>query len=190
MPAVDLDFAVAQFEGEDTASVRFAEARDRSGADARWAREVGLVEHHHSGKLLLRGTFAGHYLDIDESDHVSQKGAGGGAVAGGLIGALGGPPGIAVGIMLGGIIGSQVGAPTDTEDEPQLLVERLREAMPRSRSAIVMIAPPHDVDEMMSAIGDSVESRSRESLTAEQAAALEASLRDAPPVSPGAPTEA
>jgi hypothetical protein len=27
---------------------------------------------------VLRGTFAVHYLDVDESDHVSQKGAGNG----------------------------------------------------------------------------------------------------------------
>jgi hypothetical protein len=182
---VDLDFGLAQFEGENTASKRFGEARDRSGADARWAREIGLVEHHHNGRLVLRGTFAGHYLDLDETDHVSQKGAGEGAVAGGLVGALGGPPGIAVGLLLGGIVGSQAGSPSpsETEHEPELLAARLREVMPRAHSAIVLIAPARDVDEMMSAVGDSAEQQFRQTLTEEQAAALEASLSSAPRVS-------
>jgi uncharacterized membrane protein len=187
---VDLDFGLVQFEGENTASKRFAEARDQAGAGARWAREIGLVEHHHNGRLLLRGTFAGHYLDVDETDHVSEKGAGEGAVAGGLVGVLGGPPGMAVGLVVGGIIGSQVGAPAETEHEPELLVARLREVMPRSRSAIVLIAAARDVDEMMSAVGDSAEHQFRQTLTAEQAAALEASLNSAPRVSPGPPGEA
>ncbi len=182
---MELDFALAQFDGENTASKQFAEARDRSGADARWAREVGLVEHYHSGRLLLRGTFAGHYLDIDESDHVSQKGAGTGAVAGGLVGALAGPVGIALGLVLGGVIGSQVGTPSDVEPEPQTLVDRLRAAIPKSCSAIVLIAPSHDVDEMMTAVGDRANSQVRQALTAEQSAALEAALSTAPPASSG-----
>jgi uncharacterized membrane protein len=182
---VDLDFGLARFEGDNTASKRFAEARDRAGPGARWAREIGLVEHHHNGRLLLRGTFAGHYVDVDETDHVSQKGGGEGAVAGGLVGVLGGPPGIAVGLVLGGIIGSQAGAPSETEEEPELLAARLREALPRSNSAIVLIAPAQDVDEMMRAVGDSAEHQFRQTLTAEQAAALEASLSSAPRVSPG-----
>jgi uncharacterized membrane protein len=189
---VNLDFGLARFEGENTASKRFAEARDRSGAGARWAREIGLVEHHHNGRLLLRGTFAGHYLDVDETDHVSQKGAGEGAVAGGLVGVLAGPPGIAVGLVLGGIVGAQAGAPSssESEGEPEVLASRLREVMPRNHSAIVLIAPARDVDEMMSAVGDSAEHQFRQTLSAEQATALEASLASAPRVSQEPTSEA
>lgn len=180
---VDLDFALAQFDGVGTAVEKFAAARDRSGPNAAWTREVGFVEHHHNGHLLLRGTFAGHYVDVDESDHVSEKGAGEGAVAGGLVGALLGPPGIAVGITLGGVIGSQVGNPSETEAEPQALVDQLRAVVPKSCSAIVLVAAAHDVDEMLTAIGDS-RGTTRRTLTADQAAALEASLSTTPSVSP------
>jgi len=144
---------------------------------------VGLVEHHHSGHLVLRGTFAGHYLDVDESDRVSQKGAGEGAVAGGLVGVLLGPPGIAVGLMVGGIIGSHFGVPTDVEAEPQALADRLRAAVPRSSSAIVLIAVAPDVDEMLAALGDDAQGAVRQTLTAEQEAKLESSLSAAPPAS-------
>jgi len=181
---VPLDVVLVQFKGENGASVRFADARDSARRDARWPREVGLVEHHHNGRLLLRGTFAGHYIDVDESDRVSQKGAGGGAVVGGLVGALGGPPGLAVGIVVGGIIGSHHGAPSDFEQEPELLADRLREVLPRSSSAIVLIAPAPEVDEMLAALGDGGESRLRRTLTPEQTEELEAALSSAPRVSP------
>jgi len=179
---VNLVLGLAQFKGDNTATVRFAEARDQAGPDARWPREIGLVEHHHSGRLLLRGVFAGHYLDVDEGDRVSQTHAAGGAVAGGLVGVLGGPAGIAVGLVLGGIIGAHTGTPTDAEAEPEPLADRLREAMPKSYSAIVLIGPASDVDAMLSAVGGDAESQLRTELTAEQAAALEAALKDAPSV--------
>jgi len=180
---VNLDFALARFDGEGSAVERFAAARDRSDAGAPWAREVGFVEHHHGGRLLLRGTFAGHYVDVDESDHVSQGGAAKGTVAGGLIGALLGPPGIALGIMIGGVAGAQVGKHSDTEAEPRMLAEQLREIVPRSSSAIVLIAAAEDVDEMLAAIGEDARDITRRTLTAEEAASLEASLEQTPPAS-------
>jgi uncharacterized membrane protein len=144
---------------------------------------VGFVEHHRSGRLLLRGTFAGHYLDVDESDRVSEKGAGEGAAAGGLVGALLGPPGFAVGLTLGALLGSQAGTPSEVEAEPDALAERLRAAVPRSSSAIVLIADPPDVDEMVAALDAGAQGIARQTLTAEQQAALEASLSGAPPAS-------
>ncbi len=181
---VSLEFVVAQFDGEGAAVKRYADAKERSSDDARWTREVGFVEHHHNGRLVLRGTFAGHYLDVDESDHVSEKGAGAGAVAGGLAGALLGPAGIALGIAVGGVAGSQLGSPSDTEAEPAALADQLRATIPRSSSAIVLIAAPDDVEAMLAALGEDARVV-RNTLSADQAAELEASLRTAPPPSPG-----
>jgi uncharacterized membrane protein len=181
---VGLDLAVVRFDGEGTAVRRYADAKDRSDGEARWAREVGFVERHKHGHLLLRGTFAGHYVDVDESDHVSQKAAGEGAVAGGLVGVLLGPPGIAVGLMVGGIVGSQAGKASDSEAEPQLLADQLRDAVPRSSSAIVLIAPAPDVDEMLAALGEGGQSVTRRALNANEAAQLEDALSAAPPASP------
>jgi uncharacterized membrane protein len=184
LACVDLDVALAQFDGEGTAVEAFAAARDQLGGDARWTREVGFVEHHHNGHLVLRGTFAGHYVDVEEGDRVSEKGAAEGAVAGGLVGVLLGPPGIAVGLVLGGVVGSQVGDPTETDPEPGALVEQLRSAVSPSSSAIVLIARAQDVDEMLTAIGDRAQSTTRQTLTPDQAAVLEASLSGTPPASP------
>ena len=65
-----LDFALVSFEGVNSAAEAFAVARGSSGAAARWTSEVGFVEHHDNGHLVLRGTFAGHYVDVDEALHV------------------------------------------------------------------------------------------------------------------------
>jgi uncharacterized membrane protein len=181
---VGLDLAVARFDGEGTAVQRYAAAKEDADGEARWAREIGFVEHHSHGHLLLRGTFAGHYVDVDESDHVSQKGAGEGAVAGGLIGVLLGPPGIAVGLLVGGLVGSQAGTASDSEAEPQLLAEKLRDAVPRGSSAIVLIASSAEVNEMLAALGDDAQSVTRRTLTADEAAELELALSAAPPASP------
>lgn len=183
---MSLEFAVAQFDGETTAAERYAAAKGRRGEDARWMREVGFVEHRHSGHVALRGTFAGHYLDVDDSDHVSQRGAGEGAVAGGLVGVLIGPPGIAVGLLLGMVIGAETGRSSETEIEPRALVDRLRAAVPRSSSAVVLIAGPHDVDEMLAALGESAQRTARRILAPDQVAALEASLSATPQASPEA----
>jgi uncharacterized membrane protein len=180
---VSLDVAVAKFDGEGTAVGRYVVAREGPGGDPPWTHKVGFVEHHRNGRLVLRGTFAGHYLDVDEGDRVSQKGAGEGAVAGGLVGALLGPVGIAVGLTLGAVVGSQAGEASEVEAEPQALAEQLRAAVPRSSSAIVLIADQPDVDEMVAALDAGAKGITRQTLTPEQRAALEASLSAAPPAS-------
>ena len=180
-----LDFALESFDGVNSASEAYAAARDRSRGAA-WTSEVGFVEHHSNGHLVLRGTFAGHYVDDDEALHVSEHGTEEGAGLGFVIGALlAGPLGIAVGTVLGGTIGSQAGQPSETDAEPGALVEQLRAAVPRSGSAIVLVADATDVDEMVAAIGGTGAQLVRRTLTPEEIAALQASLSATPAASPG-----
>jgi uncharacterized membrane protein len=184
---VELDFALVRFEGEGSATDAFVAARDRSRADEPWTREVGFVEHHHNGHLVLRGTFAGHYVDVDEALHVSEEGTAEGFAGGALIGALLGPAGIAAGMIAGATIGSQVGQPSEADPEPQALVDLVRTAVPRSSSAIVLISAPRDVDGMLTAIGagDVI----RQTLTADQTASIQASLSATPTASLGPSVE-
>jgi uncharacterized membrane protein len=134
---------------------------------------------------VLRGTFAGHYVDVDEALHVSERGAAEGFAGGAVVGALLGPPGFAAGMVVGAILGSQAGEPTEADPEPRLLVDQLRAAVPRSGSAIVLIAAPRDVDDMLAAIGDTEAEVTRQALTADQVAALQATLNTTPAASPG-----
>ena len=179
-----LELALARFDGENTAVERYAAARDdvpyRSAEPPAWTRKVGFVERHHNGRLILRGTFAGHYVDVDEGDTSSQHGAGEGAAAGGLIGVLGGPPGIAVGLIVGGLVGAHLGAPDNVETEPAALASQVRDVVPRGSSALVMIAAPAEVQEMLGAVGDEAAGVTRRPLTDEETNAIEGSLRDLP----------
>jgi uncharacterized membrane protein len=99
------------------------------------------------------------------------------------VGALLGPVGIAVGLTVGALVGSQAGTSSEVEAEPEALAERLRAAVPRSSSAIVLIADPPDADEMVAALDAGAQGITRQTLTPEQQAALEASLSGAPPAS-------
>jgi uncharacterized membrane protein len=180
--------AVVLFDRERDAVERYSAARDRSssradlGAAPAWTREVGFVERHHSGHLLLRGTFAGHYLDIDENDHVSQTGTAEGAVGGAIVGLLLGPPGVAVGLLAGGLIGAAHGTPSDIESEPEAFAAQLREAIPPSSSAIVMFAPAAEVDEVLGLLGGDASNVVRRTLSDDEVAALEKALESAPRV--------
>ena len=149
-----LEFALLRFDAVTAAEKTFANARDRSAPNASWVHQAGLVEHHHNGHWVLRGTFAGHYLDVDDALHVSERGGVEGFAAGGALGALLGPPGLAAGMVLGAIIGSQAAQPTEHDTEPQLLEEQLQNRLAGSGSAIALIAETADVDDMLAAIGD------------------------------------
>jgi uncharacterized membrane protein len=180
-----LDFALLSFADVNSAAEAFAAARNRSGS-APWTSEVGFVEHHANGHLVLRGTFAGHYVDDDEALHFSESGAGEGGAAGAVIGAvLAGPLGFAVGTVLGATFGSQLGKPTERDPEPETLAERLRAVLPPPGSAIVMIADTSDVDEMVAAMGEASRQVIRKTLTPEEVAAVEASVSASPPASRG-----
>lgn len=183
---MELDFALLSFAGVNAAAEAFAAARGRSTAPARWTSEVGFVEHHENGHLVLRGTFAGHYVDADEALHTSGRGTEEGVGVGAVIGTLlAGPLGLAVGTVAGGLIGSQLGKPNETDPEPEPLAERLRAAVAPPGSAIVLIADRNDVDGMVAAIGETGGQLIRKSLTAEEASALQASLAASPAASRG-----
>jgi hypothetical protein len=163
----------------------FVNARSRSAQDAAWIDQVGLVEHHHNGHWLLRGMSAGHYLDVDEALHVSERGGAEGFATGAALGALLGPPGLAAGRLLGSIIGSQTAHPNEHDPQPRLLGEQLRGRLSSSGSAIALIAQTADADAMLTTIGATEANVVRRSLTADEVGSLEVSLRSTPLASPG-----
>lgn len=183
---MDLDFALLSFDGVNTAAEVFADARGRSGAPAPWTSEVGFVEHHENGHLVLRGTFAGRYVDFDEALHVSESGAAEAGAVGAVIGAvLAGPLGFALGTTVGVTLGSQLGQPSETDTAPEPLAERLRAAVPLSGSAIVLIAGAQEVDAMVGAIGEKSAQVIRKTLTGDEVASVRSSLSDSPAASTG-----
>jgi uncharacterized membrane protein len=183
---MSLDLALVGFKGQSTAASEFGTLRDRVSSDAPWTNEVAIVEHHARDRMTVRGTFASRYVNVDETDHISDSGAAHGALTGVLLGAVFGPPGWAAGLVLGTIIGAETGKPTEVEPEPEPLIDELRNAVPSGHSAIALLADPSHVDAMLSALSESDHVNVvRRSLTAEQASALIASVAADPPASRG-----
>lgn len=152
---MSLELAIACYSGQASAESAFGALRERAGAEARWPHEVALVEHRRRDRLMIHGTIAGHFVDVDEQDHLSQPGAAKGAAAGLIIGTLlGGPAGLAPGIVLGAAFGGSAGHPDEAPDEPEQLAADLRAAVPEGSSAIVLLAPAAHVDAMLALIGD------------------------------------
>ncbi len=180
-----LEFALLRFDAVTAAEKALGDARDRSAPTAPWIRQVGLVEHHHNGHWVLRGTFAGHYIDVDEALHVSELGGVEGFAAGAAVGALLGPPGLAAATVLGAIIGSQIAQPNEHDPEPHLLEQQLQSRLARAGSAIALIALTTDVDDMLAAIGETDGTILRQPLSASDLGSLQADLRPTPEASRG-----
>ena len=82
----------------------YADVLGASG-DAPWVHEIAFVEHHRHDRIVVRGTFAGRYVDLDEQGDLIGKRTAEGALTGAVIGVFFGPPGLAVGLVAGGTAG-------------------------------------------------------------------------------------
>ncbi len=178
-----MDLAVVRFQHVTGATRAFAHALDVAGPDAAWVRQAGLVEHHSNGHWVVRGVFDGHYLDIDEALHVSERGAAEGGLAGAALGALIGPAGLAAGLILGAVIGSQAHPRDERDPEPPGLMAELEDDLPGPGSAIALIAGPNVVDQMLSALDPPDNDTVRRRLTPSEIEALAISLSETPAAS-------
>jgi len=70
-PHAGWDLAVLTFDHLGGAERAFADVRQQDGA-ASWIEDVAFVEAHRHGRITLRGTFAGRY--VDEPDLVAAEG--------------------------------------------------------------------------------------------------------------------
>ena len=134
------DIAVLTFPHIVGAERAYADVRDRVGSEP-WLTEVAFVECHRHDRIVVRGTFAGRYVDVD------------------------GPPSELV--RLSDVHGG--------------LLDEIRADVPEGSSALVIYAPTDDVDALAEAFRDSGGRLTRHRVSAETAAALTASVAQAPP---------
>jgi hypothetical protein len=90
VPGEPLEVGVARFSGIDGAERAFADARDRDPA-ACWLDDAAFVEVHRHSRIVVRGSVAGHYVDLDGVGDVIGPYTGRGAAAGAALGLLLGP---------------------------------------------------------------------------------------------------
>jgi uncharacterized membrane protein len=181
------ELTVVRFPTLEGAEQAFADVRERD-RHAPWMDELAFVEHHRSGRLVTRGTLAGHYVDSEGDGDVIGRDTGAGALTGALTGAIFGPPGLAVGLVSGAAAGGMVQAGEAEQPDGELFTEA-RDAVPEGSSALVLLADRRYVDAMIDALRET-EARVaiRKTLSDESMAALEAALADAPRVSRDQPS--
>jgi uncharacterized membrane protein len=172
------DFALAVFNHTEGAERAYADA-PKEARGIYWAQDVAFVEHHGHDRLVIRGTFAGHYVDADEYDAFIGPRTAEGAIAAGAAGLLFGPPGVAAGFVAGGIAGS-----ISTEHSgPKLrsaLFDKLRTEVPEGSSAIIQFAAPEHVDAMVEALAGHAGRLVRHHLDPDTARALEEAVATSP----------
>ena len=89
---MSLDLALIVFDRIEGAERAYAAVQYGSGASP-WVHELAFVEHHRHDRVVVRGTFAGRYVDLDERGDVIGKRTAEGALTGAVAGLLFGPRG-------------------------------------------------------------------------------------------------
>ena len=177
-----MDAAVIAFRHIEGAEHEYASAVERvSGAP--WLRKVAFIEVHHTGRIVVRGTIAGHYVDIDDEGDLIGRDTAVGAIIGVIVGLAAGPPGWAVGLVAGGTIGGL----REANHIPTLrgpAFDEIRKDVPENSSAVLLVADPDDVDAMVSAFAETAGRLTRYHLSPEAYAELEAAVTSWPPAAP------
>jgi uncharacterized membrane protein len=181
---MDLELALVVFRHVDDADHAYADARE-GGGDAAWLREAAIVEHHRRDRIVVRGSMAGHYVDADDEGDVVGKKTVEGALTGALAGAVFGPAGMAAGLAMGGTAGGVA----QSESAPHMhgaLFDEVRADVPAKASAIVLLAAPEHVDQMVAALEGRRHGRLiRRRLSDETASALKDAVAAQPPLASG-----
>jgi len=168
------DLVVLAFARADGGERAFGDVGGPSTGGAPWARELAFVECHHRGRIVVRGTFAGHWVDVEDVAASAREGTAEGAVAETVVGVAFGPPAFAGHLAAGG-----------SPAERAALLDTVRAALPEQSSGIVALATALDADAMIAAFDDRATRVSRHRLSPGEAEALEAAVASAPPAAPG-----
>ena len=177
---MSLDLGLLVFHHLEGAERAYSAMLERAGTPP-WVHEVSFIEHHRHDRVVVRGTFAGRYVDIDERGDVIGKRTGEGALTGALVGVVFGPPGLAVGL----VAGASAGGLSEAGRAPQLhgaFLDELRAEVPPKSSALLLLAAPEHVDAMVAALEGHGGRLVRHHLSTEAALALEDAVAGSPRV--------
>lgn len=177
-----LEFALMVFDHPEGAEQAYSRAPDSVGGVA-WTRETAFVEHHRRNRIVVRGTFAGRYVDADDEEEFIGRRTAEGVIAGGAIGLFFGPMGLAVGLVGGGVAGG-VSQERSTPHLRSAFFDAIRQDVPQGSSALVMLAAPAHVDAMVAALEGHGGQLQRHQVSAEDARALEEAVAADPQAAP------
>jgi uncharacterized membrane protein len=180
--AMSLDLALMVFHHIEGAERAYAAVLETSGRGP-WVNELAFVEHHRHDRVVVRGTFAGRYVDMDERGDVIGKRSAVGALTGALAGALFGPMGLAVGL----VGGATAGGLSEADRAPLVhdaLMDEIRGGLPEKSSALLLLASPEHVDAMVAAFDGRYDRLVRHHLSADGVVAVDDAVAERPRVAP------
>jgi len=176
---MSLDLTLMIFDHVGGAERAYADVLGASAASP-WVHEIAFVEHHRHDRIVVRGTFAGRYVDLDdEADVVIGKRTAEGALTGAVAGLLFGPTGFAVGLVGGAAAGS-AGDPRPAHHLHDALIDEVRAEVPEKSSAVLLLASPEHADAMVAAFEGHRGRLIRHRLSPEGAHALEGAVMGRP----------
>ncbi|MFL5864174.1 MAG: DUF1269 domain-containing protein [Solirubrobacteraceae bacterium] len=181
MEEAGVDLALMVFDHPEGAERAYSRVPSVGGMA--WAQQIAFVEHHRRNRIVVRGTFAGRYVDADDEQEFGGRRTVEGVVAGGAIGLLFGPAGLAVGLVGGGMVGGVA----QERSSPHLrgaFFDAIRQDVPQGSSAVVMLASPEHVDAMVSALEGQHGRLQRHHLGPEEARALQEAVAGDPEAAP------
>ncbi len=182
MQSTGPDLALVVFEHTEGAEHAYSRApREVDGVP--WAQEVTFVEHHRRDRIVVRGVFAGHYVDADDELEFIGRRTVEGALGGAAVGTLLGPAGLAAGLVGGGVAGSV----SQEHASPRLrsaFLDEVRREVPEGSSALILFGPPEHVDAMVAALEGQRGRLVRHQLAPQEAEALVAAVADSPSAAP------
>ena len=181
---MSLDLALMVFDHVEGAERAYSEVL-RGSVGAPWVHEIAFVEHHRHDRIVVRGTFAGRYVDVDEEGDLIGERTAEGALTGAVVGAFFGPPGFAVGLVGGGTAGGL----DEARRVPHLhdaFLDDIRTEVPEKSSAVLLLASPEHVDGMVAAFEGHGGRLVRHHLSLEEALALEGAVAGRPGARPSA----
>ena len=177
---MSLDLALLVFGHIEGAEKAYAHVLETSGKPV-WVHELAFVEHHRHDRVVVRGTFAGRYVDVDDRGDVIGKRTAEGALTGAAAGFFFGPAGLAVGL----VAGSTAGGLSEAAHAPHLhdaFLDEVRAEVPEKSSALLLLASPEHIDAMVAAFEDRDGRLVRHHLTADEAKTLESAVVGYPEV--------
>ena len=176
-----IEVGVATFSGSHGAERAFADARDRD-PEAGWIGDAAFVEVHRHGRIVVRGTVLGHYVDMDGLGDVIGPDTAAGAIVGAAAGLPLGPSALAVGLLGGAAAGGAVEASQGARPEGPAF-DAIREHVPAGSSAVVVVADTERIRAMYRALFAAADTFVHYRLGPEAEAELRAALA-ATPVAP------
>ena len=177
-----MEVGVATYSGVEGAEHAFADARDRD-PEAGWTGQSAFVEIHRRGRLVVRGSVAGHYVDLDEQGDFMGHDTATGAVVGPILGFALAPQMVAVALVGGLTVGGLVEAHHLRKLQGPWF-DDIRAQLPERSSAVVVFSDGDQVRAMRDALVGTADKLVHYPLSPEAEAELRSALEQAPEAQP------